>query len=461
MQIIYLAYLLFVAIVIFFSLPYLKNKAFMLLMLLWLLLYPIMVHPDYMINLDFLGFDLQPNRILFLILTPVLFLSAVTSKHNKWSERKRNNIGLHWFEKWLILFVIVAIIASIINVQHVGSRQIIANITQMATFLLVYFSAKRFISRDDFLLLSRVIIVFAILSSVIGIYQFFVDPQFFRIGKSLGAFGSFTRANGFFSSEYIQGTFLTIAFLICMSTISNKLLKLLILGLISFGVLLTMHRLSWAVFIFMVMVIWVLSIKGSTLKIAIILLMGTALMITILLIPITGVLSQRGMERFLEERVLVDTLTGRLILNEFALDLIIRYPEGIGDIWTDLYNQEALKFPKHIPFLEYGALSIHNGFLSAGVKYGVIGLLTFTTFYISAIIFFIRNKINQNIMWYLPILCILTFFLFNTTQDYSFLGSQINIFWALLLGCFTAIVNTGFEFDTNRIYSVEQELSKT
>lgn len=441
MQIVYFAYIIFVVILIFVLLPRLKNKPFMVLILSWMLLYPVMSNPDFMISIDFLGFDLQPNRVLFIILAPVLFLSTVTSTHYQRANKSKNNIGLHWFEKFIILFIITATIASFMNIQNVSTRKTIANVTQIISFLLVFFSAKRFISRDDFKILSLVIIGYAAISSILGTLQFFVDPQFFRTGTTLGAFGSFSRANGFFSSEYYQGLFLILAFVLGMGTISNKLMKIFIIGIISVGIFLTMHRLSWLVFILIAMIIWALSNRGSSLKIAISFLMGSILLLIIIFIPQSRILSQRGMVRFLEGRVMVDNLSIRLVLNEFALDLIRKYPQGIGDIWTDLYNHEASIYPKPIPFREYGALSIHNGFLSAGVKYGVIGFFTFTFIYVSAIFFFIRNKINLNIALYVPVLSVFTIFLFNSTQDFSFLGSQLNIHFALLLGSFTAIVN--------------------
>ena len=419
-----------------------------------------MVHPEFLISIDYLGFDLQPNRIIFLILVPVLYLSIVAPKHALRSQQKLNHLGLHGFEKWLLILVISALFSLIINSQQVGYRQTLVNITQIFTYLLVYFSSKRFINRNDFIILSKVIVGFAALSSIVGIIQFFVDPGFFRIGTSLRAFSSFTRSNGFFSSEYNQGLFLTLSMIIALGILKNKFLKFLLLGILSIGVFLTMHRLSWAVFVLIAGVILILSINGSTLKIGLSLLVGAVVFSLIIFLPQSKILSQSGVERLLAERITVDNITIRLVLNEFAIDLIKKYPQGIGDIWTPLYNQEAAIFRKPIPFLGYGALSIHNGFLSAGVRYGVFGLLAFAIFYLNALFFFIRNKINREIMFFIPILCISAMLLFNTTQDYSFLGSQLNIFFALLLGSFTSIVNKNFTWNGDKTRSSSDSKQK-
>jgi hypothetical protein len=124
-------------------------------------------------------------------------------------------------------------------------------------------------------------------------------------------------------------------------------------------------------------------------------------------------------------------------LNAFAISVIDKYPLGIGRYSTEIYNIEA--YNKAIQFREGGALKIHNGFLAAGVNYGFLGLISFTLFHFSTIYYWLRYKSKSNWLWYVPVLSSLTVILFNLTQDFSFLGGQLGLILALILGTFVSV----------------------
>jgi len=423
-------------------------------MLLWLYLSPIIGNPDYMLSFNLFGFDLQPRRLLFLVLAGVLIFSFINPKRPKGSEHKQKNSTINSFELWMIIFFVIAIFSQIININLVGTRITIANITNMAAFALVYICAKKYMTTEAFGVLLKGLLIFAVISSLIGILQFFVDDQFFRLGSYRGGVTGFVRSNGLFVSEYEQGMYLAIALPIGIGILSNRYLKILYVGILALGVFVTLHRMSAIAFILALMITWFLSIKDDIGKIALSLLVVSLVLVGLILISWTNVTSQGFLDTLINERLLVDNTTIRMDLNEFAVELIKKYPLGIGDYFTEIYDNEARL--NQIDTLDYGALRIHNGYLAAGVKYGVLGLLTFSIFLFSTALFFIRRRVELDWMWYVPVISILVIVIFNLTQDFSFLGNSATILWALLLGSFVSIINKRKEVNLVPVHQVFQ-----
>lgn len=441
MQIIHFIYLLFVLVIFIYLLKNLNNSGFVLLILLWLYLYPILGNPEFMLSVNFFGFDLQPNRLLFLILSGMLIFSIINTTHNHDPDTKHRSTKINPFEWWLIIFFVIAIFSQIINIDLVGSRKTIANITNMVAFIVVYISAKKYMTAESFVVLLKGLIIFAVISSFIGIFQFFVDDQFFRIGSYRGGITGFVRSNGLFDSEYEQGMFLAMALPIGIGIFANRNIKILYAGILALGVFVTLHRMSAIAFILALMITWFLTIKDDIGKIAVSMLLITIVLLGLVLISWTNITSQGFLDTLINDRLLVDNTTIRMVLNEFALKLIIKYPLGIGDYFTEVYDKEAIA--NQIVMLDYGALRIHNGYLAAGVKYGVLGLLAFSIFLFSTALFFIRRKVALDWRWYVPVISTMVILLFNLTQDFSFLGNQVLIIWAILLGSFISIMNKG------------------
>jgi hypothetical protein len=105
----------------------------------------------------------------------------------------------------------------------------------------VYVCAKKFIKKDDFVLFQIAILAFAVLSTIVAIYQFFIDPQFFRFGGLRSAFLDYYRSTGLFASEYNQGLFLNL-YHCCISMNLSWRNKIFFIALLCAGIFVTMHR---------------------------------------------------------------------------------------------------------------------------------------------------------------------------------------------------------------------------
>jgi O-antigen ligase len=121
--------------------------------------------------------------------------------------------------------------------------------------------------------------------------------------------------------------------------------------------------------------------------------------------------------------------------------MIQEYPLGIGGYSTSSYNQIALR--RGIPLNESGtgALIVHNGFLSAGVKYGILGLILFSLFMFTSVFNFLKNSVQKGKNWYPLLMIMVVFLIYNLTNDFSFLGTQIALSLAWLVGGYAAVNN--------------------
>lgn len=406
-----------------------NNKLFLGVILVWLYFYTVFDRPEYKINLSFIGIDLQPNRLLFLVLAPVFFFYLIKKVYIERFPTKSSR--LYSFEYLLILYIAVCILISLVNIRSIGFRETVAAVTFFLCSLLVYWASNRYFSPNDVDRLVIASIILGVITSLVGLYQFFVDSSFFRYGATRNAFSIFIRANGIFSSEYDQSFFIIIAFVLAYFYIKNIIARYAILTIFTLAVFVSMHRLSWI--ILLANIVFVFFFRFNIQKL---LLWITAIIIVAIIIinvPISEITGSEFINDMFYERITSDTLTGRFLYYDFSINLIKQYPFGIGSYYTDLYSQHA--YSSRLPTLRNQPLVVHNGYLGAAVKYGIPAFILYVCFLATSLLHFFKvSKSTKNKMSYFHLLLIITFCLYNITQDFSFLGSQMGVLLMLLLG---------------------------
>ena len=409
-----------------------ENKWFLFAILFWLFSTPILGDEYFPISIHFAGIDFQPSRILFLFFSGMLCLFIIQAKV---AGRSIFEYALHrfrFYELWMVIYICIAIVIILFNYPEIGVRAVVVNIAKLLTFPLVYFFARECVSRKDFHLLAVAIVTFAILSSLAGIYQFFGDASFFRLGVSRPAFAAYIRGNGFFTSEYDQGIFLTIALAVGMITIQNRWAKALMIAILPLGVFFTMHRASWAILAIAFGMVIIREFRNTYLWIILSATVATVAVFIVLNMP----LQQDNLGNFVKQminlRVGDNTWDVRLNYNQFAIHMLQKYPLGIGDYASDVYLREAYK--QSMDFFQGAPLIIHNGFLSAGVIYGVAGMIAFTLFTLTTLLHYLQEELLSTNIGFMIVSVMVSFILINTTQDFSYLGNQICIFLGLLIG---------------------------
>lgn len=436
-----LIYAVFALIYITYAVCKAKNKLIVGLFAFWLFAYPIVTNPKYEIRMPVIDFALVPNRLVLppLLLTVFFALIRNIRKQDPFSSRIVINIRSLRYEKWIVVYMLAVLISEIINYDRIGFRTVIQVISDTLVFVLFYFSIRWFITYKDFNLLLRSIVVFAIISAIVGLIQFLFDPGFLRIGANRWAFDQYTRSNGLFSAEYDQGFFQITSLLICFFIYRNRLLHFMIILVSGTAVLVTMHRLSWAAWGIAFIIIGYNELKTRKINFASFYI-GSLILIVVFAIGMVRI-SEITFFHALRARIYANTLTVRTDYYGFAFDVMRNHPLGIGIYWTAYYSQ--LAYNKSLPFNyeDYDhpvAYVVHNGFLSAGVLHGVIGLITFMLFTSGNILFYLGKFRKDGNRFLLPFGMSIIFLMYNLTQDFSDFGSQIVIFYGVLLACSTS-----------------------
>jgi hypothetical protein len=412
-----------------------ENKAFMALVLVWLFGYPILARPEYMIQVNLLGFDLQPNRILFLVLSAAIGLRLLRAVVRPRVPRDRKRPA---FELFMLGYMLAVLITVSLNHEVVGGWDRVAVIASgQAVFFLAYYRAKWDVTVVDRKVLYDAVVALGIISTVVGLVQFLWDPTFLRWGDVRPAFGDFMRSTGVFPQEYEQGLLQIIAMVIGLTSSRRWTWSFVVLASASLGVFLTMHRLTWVAFVLVLgsyaALFW---IRRPTRVVALIGLSVLAVAV-ILSVSWEAVIPESFGSAFLYDRVLSDTLTGRFEYYRFAIDLLWRRPWGVGSFYTDLYNQQAYLASVPFQYLSSGvsrAMVVHNGFLAAGSKHGVMGLVLFTLFLVSMLWHFTKRVHRDSSMSSVPFFVVLAFVLLNATNDFSDLNTEVAVVIAIVLG---------------------------
>jgi len=137
-------------------------------------------------KLGFLPFDINPDRLL------LLFSGVMLSMHYLGGAR-RNRVRAPGFEKYMFIYILLVLLAVLINRNYLPAKWLIAIPLEPLVFVALYFTIKVHTTRPMLEVLLKGVVVFAVINSVVAIVQLFVDPGFIRIEEARRAFGSYYR----------------------------------------------------------------------------------------------------------------------------------------------------------------------------------------------------------------------------------------------------------------------------
>lgn len=445
-----IVYLIIVTLLSLMLLRKYEQKFFMGLMTFWLLGYPILGRTEFMLSATIGGvqLDFQPNRWLLVILGTVFVFRVLNSAIGRRRRGVKLKKVLFGFNSFVVLYTLLTILAIVNHVDSIGGwSRALALISNALVFLLVYYFSMEKISKSDFQVFLQTAQGLLIFSMLVSVIQFFISPEFFRYGVERAAFSNFVRSNGIFYAEYDQGMY---AIFVLWLTLNRGAWVRQISVFIASGlvVILSMHRLSWLILAVLLVIYGAVSIRRqavNALAAGLLCISVALLLLAAMLIPwddpnVVNVLSE-----LFTERIRSDTLSIRRDYNMFGLELIRKYPLGLGSYETKIYHDEAFAFAL-IGITPVGqesrmALVVHNGFLSAGVKAGVLGMISFGVFLLGLCVHFLRASIRSGKSQYPPLFIALTYLLYNTTNDFSDFSNQLPVLFGLLIGYFLSAHN--------------------
>lgn len=416
----YILYLFFACILSAYFARKTDKKIYCFVIIFWIFSQPI-IKAKFNYPLFGLPFTFSPDRILFMFLTCYWLVELFLKNKGVLSSQKKSekNISV----KYLLIYLTIVIAITCLNYSYIGIKKIFATPLEIIVFLIIFYAGKQITSPKVYDSIIKSILVLAIFSAALAVIQCAVDPYFLRTNENIRlAFGSIYRASGIFRDEYILGIFQILSIIVLLSSKLHSFIKNGLIIFLMFSVFLTFHRLD-----FLIMTVclighivffskWQKSIVvGIMFAVAIM-----AMVLSVFLFKSTG-----GQSDFLEKRVESKTYQGRLVQYRVVLDEMVRSPLGLGTYnhpkYFNLMKRYKIMQTIHEPNGKWHVkpLTVHNGFLAVGIKYGILGVLFFSLFIFSMLSFLVKKISRSQPATAIPFFSILIWILSNISNDLS------------------------------------------
>ena len=316
-------------------------------------------------------------------------------------------------------------------------KDIIVNSTQILAFLAVYLVIKRTADEEMIKTLINALIIVCIFSSMIGIFQFLVNPLFFKLASGRDAFYGVIRSTGIYRYEYTQSYFLITGIILVLFTVRSKLLKYTLIGLFLFGIISTFHRMSW-ISIILLFALYLIGIKKKIVWKTV--TVGSVLIVFIFLgSSIFFQDNKIKSSSFVQDRLLSDTLTNRIELYKITLKTIPQsWIVGFGSKNSNVYYHAMLQagMPENWAMGEAGG--IHNLYLNILFFKGIPSMILFLLFIIFAFRYFERLGKIRHIFYFIPLLELVKYTISNMSNSFP-LSDELGLLLAILLGTGVAV----------------------
>ncbi len=415
-----------------------KSGKFWLLfpIIFWLLGQPVL-HAYYTIRPAWLPFDFQPNRLLFLyllVLLPVLQLSAKGGISLQSGEKKSPS-----FEKYIGIFVLLVVVAVVLNRHVLDIKRVVAIPLEPITFLLLYVIFKKIVTENILWTVLHVLVFMAFVNGVIALLQL-VDPLFLRTGILRSAYGGLYRSYGVFSSEYILGSFQIVALFITLTAIKSKYIKNLIVSILVMSIVVTFHRMDLIILMFcgLFYLYRFVSRRAGNLG-----LIGM-IFVSVVVFPAYSIFQSVGGEsQLVNERLSKNTISGRLDQFDIVIKAMPRHPLGLGSEENPVYQELMIKHGHTKSELRPDGryydvgLPVHNGFLSVGIMYGIIAMVVFVILLFKMVRYFYSHANKQHAITVIPLISLLVWALANLSNGLVVFRAYNVLTVAVLIGLFT------------------------
>jgi hypothetical protein len=358
------------------------------------------------------GFEVKPERALFLVFS---FLLA-----RNWSffkDRKTGNITtMPWFIVMVILFVIFKTASQIYHFEQLGGpSKVPINFLESLNIIVLIYAVQIIVSKESINIIGKCIIFAGIFTVIVGIIQVVHDPFFMRIGDLRRAYGSVMRANGIFTSENYNSCFMILSVAWVLYIIPKGLFRLILLGLLSLGVFLTFHRMSYLI-LFFVFAVYFLTIE----KIRIDRLILAGLMGVCALLVITILFNREIMNSQVVQERLAEDQGGRLGYYVMVGTYIGQKPIlGFGGKNNQVYYESMLRITRESNRATGTTGGIHNSYLSIMFYFGIPAFIFYTTFVLTSILYFAKLS-TYHIFFSIPLVLGLFYAIGGLTNSYLF-----------------------------------------
>lgn len=424
------------------------KKFFAFIVIFWLLAQPVL-NAYYIIKLSWLPFDFQPNRILFLFLLSYFALN-MTSVGQTRAYRKQNKPD---FIPYLVAYVVLVIIAMLVNTNTLPLKRLVAIPLESLTFLLLLLFIRDIITEKLMRSFLYAIVLMAVINAVIALYQIGFDIFFLRTGPPRQAFAGLYRSYGVFPTEYILGGLQVITIFIVATFFKKNSFKYPVIILLIVSIITTFHRLD----LLITMICGLVYVSKYAKKrlsgpLLMVLSLGTAATIPAYIVY----KSMGGESKFVSERLADDTVTGRFKQFIIVLKNMPRHPLGLGSYDHPAYQNLMIKnhMTKSVALPDGTrhavGLGVHNGFLGAGIQYGILAMIIFSVLLWKMFHYFRKRATRDYPISIIPLFAVAVWVLSNVSNGVIVFSSYNVMLIALIGGAFIGMFEQGiYTSDTN------------
>lgn len=395
-----------------------------------------------LLKLPGLPFNLQPDRILFIIVLVMLSISYFKIKKDFKGESPL-------FEKIIWLLLMFVSLSIIFNLNKIPFKEAVSTPIEIFVFIVIYHGVKYFYSERLFRVVMQSFLLLSAINAIIAMIQVGFAPDFLKIAEPRLAFGSVWRASGIFVTEYQLGYILNMAITYTILSEFSVPKKVVLISVFVVGLFCTFHRLNWLICI--TVIATQKFIKKRFVELSLLFIVGIIVISisTIFLVP--NIQKSRRIENnkdsFLTGRLMRDTVTGRFEQYKIALKYTLHNFWGVGSYANRDYYKLMAKYGMLASPDE--PLGVHNGYLAMGVMYGPMAAATFILFILFLMIYYYSKKTIKSPFSYYPFFCSLIWALANISNRANDFRTYYVILLAIFFGLFTAKIENDSQFKTN------------
>lgn len=411
------------------------------LILYWTLAQPVL-NAFYKIKIPGIPFDFSPNRILLLILVPVLLKYIL----NPLPRTNYHVIHRPKFVPYLIAYILLVVVAMAVNRNVIPVKQLMAIPLEPVTFLVLFLAMKEIITTKMLDAVLKGIVYIAVINALVALYQVMVDPTFLLAGELRRAFGNTYRSYGLFPTEYILGSFQIMAVFVTLAVYRGKKIVLPLVALLVLSIFTTFHRLDMIVLI-IVSIIYLRRYSQRRYGLpALLFIFFTAMAI----IPAYKIFTSVGGEsQIVKERLSADTVSGRFEQYKVIIKNLHHYPLGLGNYDTPAYQKLMItnRMTKSV-IMPNGqqkvvGIGVHNGFLGVGIQYGILAMIAFTIMLFKMLAYFYKRADRRQPLTLIPFFSVLIWIMANSSNGIIVFRSYNVMIVALICGAFVGMYQKG------------------
>ncbi len=403
-----------------------RRQAAGILLSLWLLAEGIFNSDPFIISLGKgAGFEIQFTRLLFLLFGSILLLDLLGKKRGEPGE------PLHLYER--VFLVSLVAFAGVLfwhsRSSLLPTKDMILILSGWLTFACFYLIAKHSFDAGLGKVILASLVCIAVASSLVALIQFFVNPEFLRVGSMREAFGGATRSNGVFKDEYTHSYFVIAGLFAALTTIRRRLLRYLVAALSIAGIILSFHRMSWICMLLVLGLVGLFKAQSRSRK-----LLGwsVSVMAVVLVLVALGADQFLQSNEFVYQRLLSDTMTGRTDVYSVALNRIQKeWMFGVGSPRSDTYYLDMTRAGIR-EFASGSVGGIHNLYLNMAYMYGIPVALLYGVSLLSLAVFYWRRAHSQYFSFLAAVFA--TVFLIANLSNWFYPAAEESLLLAIIAG---------------------------